>query len=85
MGIHPCTVVENNMDKKMIDDMIATIESNITEHRDVIWGIGECGTDLYRPCTPQQHEMQQYATHCQAQLAQRYDLPLIIHSRSDRE
>lgn len=85
IGIHPCKVVDDNMSKDDIDEMIIRIEQDIQTHRDVIWGIGECGTDLHWPCTPQQHKMQQYATHCQAQLCQKYDLPLIIHSRSDRD
>ncbi len=84
VGIHPCKVVDDDMNKNDIDEMIIRIEQDIQTHRDV-WGIGECGTDLYRPCTPEQHEMQQYATHCQAMLAQKYQLPLIIHSRSDRQ
>jgi len=85
VGIHPCKVVDDNMTKDDIDAMIIRIEQDIIAHRDVVWGIGECGTDLYRPCTPEQHQMQQYSTHCQAKLCQKYNLPLIIHSRSDRD
>lgn len=85
VGIHPCDIVESNKDKDKIDEDIEQIERLIQKHWDLIRWIGECGTDLHWPCTPEQHEMQQYATHCQAQLAQKYHLPLIIHSRSDRD
>ena len=68
----------------MIDAEIIQIQWLIESNKQYIRGIGECGTDLHRPCTPQQHAMQQYATHCQAKLCQKYNLPLIIHSRSDR-
>ncbi len=85
VGIHPCSIVEENINQEMIDVMVEKLTRMIENNRDVIWGIGECGTDLYRPCSPEQHQMQQYATHCQAKLAQKYQLPLIIHSRSDRD
>jgi len=85
VGIHPCYIVESNKDKDKIDQDIVQLELLLQNHKDHIRGIGECGTDLHWPCTPQQHEMQQYATHCQAKLCQKYNLPLIIHSRSDRD
>ena len=84
VGILPCKVTDDNMSNADIDQMVTKIEQDIQSHHNMIWWIGECGTDLHRPCTPKQHEMQQYATYCQAKLAQKYKLPLIIHSRSDR-
>lgn len=84
VGIHPCDIVDKNKDTSQIDQDIKQLEILIENNRKYIRGIGECGTDLHWPCTPQQHEMQQYATHCQAKLCQKYNVPLIIHSRSDR-
>lgn len=83
LGIHPCTISEENLSKADIDAMTSQINTQTQENSQYIWWIGECGTDLYRPCTPDQHQMQQYAITRQAELCQEYKLPLIIHSRSD--
>lgn len=49
----------------------------------VIIGIGEIGTDLYREPYHAFYEEQKKAFYDQCILAQKYNLPIIIHSRND--
>lgn len=49
----------------------------------VIIGIGEIGTDLYREPYHAFYEEQKKAFHDQCILGQKYNLPIIIHSRND--
>lgn len=72
MGLHPTSV------KAGFESEIYHVEEQLSKGK--FWGIGEIGIDLYWDKTyfPQQQEAFRY----QLQLAKKYQLPVIIHSRN---
>ena len=72
MGLHPCSVNESYQQELMV------IEHWLSKRKFV--GIGEIGVDLYWDKTF--FEQQQDAFRRQIQLAKKYNLPYIIHSRN---
>ncbi len=73
MGLHPCSVTDHfEMDLKLIEDYLKQPASKF-------YGVGECGLDYYwdRSLIDQQKEAFEF----QIQLAKKYQLPVIIHSR----
>jgi len=74
MGLHPTSVKENWEEEiEIVEDMLADPELRF-------WGVGEIGIDLYRDRTFE-HEQIAAFSH-QLDLAIRYDLPAIIHTRN---
>ena len=75
MGLHPCSVKENWKDE------IALVEKLLAEKKYV--AVGEIGMDLYwdKTFVPQQEE----AFRIQIDLANKYKLPVSIHSRESFE
>lgn len=71
MGLHPCYV------DATFESSLHVIEAWLSKHKFV--AVGEIGTDLYWDKThwPQQQEAFKY----QCELALKYDLPVVIHSR----
>lgn len=72
MGLHPCSV---NADYQK---ELEVVEYWLSKRKFV--AIGEIGIDLYWDKTF--FEQQQYAFRTQIQLAKKYDLPYVIHSRN---
>lgn len=68
MGLHPT-------EQGDIEEAARRLE----HHRDRYVAIGECGLDLYH--RPETSEWQQELLNRHFELARRYDLPLIIHTR----
>lgn len=74
IGIHPCDVHDS------FEQEVEQLEQQYVEHSKSIVAIGECGVDLHFPeCADV--KVQQQAFRLQAQLAEKYQLPLVIHSR----
>ena len=72
MGLHPCSVGPNfEKDLAEVEDWLA---------RRPFVAVGECGIDLYWDKTylPEQQE----ALRTQLRLAKRYNLPIVLHTRS---
>lgn len=71
MGLHPTSVKENYLDE------LGIIEKNLPEHK--YYGIGETGIDLYWDKTFLEEQKVSFRRHLE--LAEYYDMPVIIHAR----
>ncbi len=74
---HPCDIPHNKSD---FLPLLSKLEQQYFENKDYIVAIWECGIDLHFPDNPPL-DVQQYALKCQAELARKLNLPLMIHSR----
>ncbi len=75
-GIHPSSPTEN----KKLSNLTAFVEQEMSgKNSRLLLGIGECGLDYYR--MHQSKEMQIHSFETQIDIAKKYNLPLIIHSR----
>jgi TatD DNase family protein len=72
MGLHPCYVAEN------IDEQLKTVEKWFETRKFV--AVGECGIDMYWDKTTL--PLQQKALEFQFYLSEKYNLPLLLHTRS---
>lgn len=80
LGIHPSSVAE----EKDLNELSLFVEKiSISPEKDLLFGIGECGLDFYR--MKQKREMQEHSFMFQLELAEKYGLPVIIHSRDAME
>lgn len=76
LGIHP----SSNADEVVLKKLSSIVEEDASSsHRNLIFGIGECGLDFYR--MRQSEDMQRSSFEYQIDLALKYDLPLIVHLR----
>ena len=73
IGLHPCSVKEN------FEAELKFVEEKLADKSLQFYGVGECGLDYYwdKTFVPQQKEAFEF----QIQLAKKYRLPVIIHSR----
>lgn len=86
VGFHPETA--QDMDIVWIEDMINELDLIIAENREYIVAIGETGFDYHYLIPGRQIEQknnQQAWWLAQWKLAQKYNLPLVIHTRDARE
>jgi TatD DNase family protein len=100
VGIHPTDI--KNIGKELsfrtkgfenyvsevenLDDLMNFFENLILKSRKKIVGIGECGFDFYHDRKEDFYEIQKEALLKQFQLAEKFNLPLIIHTRdADQE
>lgn len=79
LGIHPSSPA----DSTILDTFSGAIEQYSKKMPEKIFGIGETGLDYYRMRQPK--KMQQESFHTQIQLAKKYKLPVIVHSRDAME
>ncbi len=75
MGLHPCSV-DSDFEKQLY-----TVEQWLGKRKFV--AVGEMGLDLYRDKT--YFEQQKEAFRIQANLAKKYDVPLVVHTRDSME
>ncbi len=73
LGMHPI-VIENHTEAAL-----AELERRLAQRPEKLVAIGEIGLDLYRE--DPQFDRQEWFLDRQLQLAKRYDLPVILHSR----
>ncbi|MEH4801253.1 TatD family hydrolase [Atlantibacter hermannii] len=73
LGLHPM-VIENHTEAAL-----AELERRLAQRPEKLVAIGEIGLDLYRE--DPQFDRQEWFLDRQLQLAKRYDLPVILHSR----
>jgi TatD DNase family protein len=71
MGLHPCSVKDDF--ESVLDTMKGYLD------KDVYYGIGETGVDLYWDVTFKKEQITAFET--QIEWAKHYKLPIIIHSR----
>ena len=79
LGIHPMYLPHD------VDAALAALEAALEQCRNDphLVAIGEIGLDFYEPhlCTPAMRVIQENCFAAQLRLAQRFDLPVILHSR----
>ncbi|MCE9890855.1 TatD family hydrolase [Kluyvera intermedia] len=73
LGLHPIVVERHD------EQSLEQLEMHLAAKPEKLVAMGEIGLDLYRE-NPQ-FERQQFLLDAQLQLAKRYDLPVILHSR----
>lgn len=84
LGIHPHEIGHGSIHSKAdVDAQIRTIEKQLKAFSQYVVAIGETGIDAHYPDYEKNKALQQYAFDKQCQLAQRYDLPIVIHSRDN--
>ena len=79
MGLHPTSVNENDNwreDLALVDRYLQTPPEGITR----FWGVGEIGLDLY--WSTDYREQQIEAFEAQIEMALKYDLPIVVHTRN---
>ena len=79
MGLHPTSVNENDNwreDLALVDRYLQTPPEGIPR----FWGVGEIGLDLY--WSTDYREQQIEAFEAQIEMALKYDLPIVVHTRS---
>jgi TatD DNase family protein len=88
VGYHPCDSQDEEGD---IDSIYSELESMIRDHPSAVVAVGECGLDYhYLDSTTDEKKGEQIRKQkesfvLQWELAKKYDLPLIIHSRDARD
>jgi TatD DNase family protein len=85
VGIHPCEA--QDIDAEKIPEQIEALEKMIQSEKKYIVGFGEIGFDHYHLSKDlKEAEIQKMRQvewfHAQAQLAKKYDLPVVIHTRN---
>lgn len=79
MGLHPTSVNENDNwreDLALVDRYLQTPPEGIPR----FWGVGEIGLDLY--WSTDYREQQIEAFEAQIEMALKYDLPIVVHTRN---
>ncbi len=76
LGIHPSSPAQDTKLKNL--ESLVEKEMN-GEYNKLLLGIGECGLDFYRMHQPKEMQIRSFET--QIDIAKKYNLPLIIHSR----
>lgn len=81
VGIHPCSVEENfdNLEKIFSD-----FEKMIEKNPEKIIGTGETGFDFYHKDTPEMREKQKISFIKHIEFSEKYNKPLVIHTRNAR-
>lgn len=83
LGIHPLWVAQAS------DDDLAALEAELQQHRHDprLVAVGEIGLDFFVPelCTPALRAKQQHFYTAQLRLAQRLELPVIVHVRKSAD
>lgn len=80
VGIHPSSKANDDLLNEM-SDFVGDIAGS--SDNDLLFGIGETGLDFYRMRQPKKLQIKSFEY--QLQLAQRYGLPVIVHSREARD
>lgn len=82
VGIHPQKTDTDN--KAGVEEQIRLLDQLVANNRELVVAIGECGLD-FSPAPPEEEdrtkEEQERLFRGQIEIAQKYNLPLIIHAR----
>lgn len=85
LGIHPCSVgSQDHANKKQINTQLEVMQSLIIQNTPHIVAVWECGIDAHRWDYNAIKSLQWYTFEQQCKTAQQLDLPIIIHTRSER-
>jgi TatD DNase family protein len=78
MGLHPTSVNENPAWREDLE-LVESYLQNPPQGVERFWGVGEIGLDLY--WSREYKEQQIEAFKAQIEMAIRYDLPIVVHTR----
>lgn len=79
MGLHPTSVNENDHwrdDLALVDRYLQSPPEGISR----FWGVGEIGLDLYWSADYKEQQIE--AFEAQIEMALKYDLPIVVHTRN---
>ncbi|MEB3315608.1 MAG: TatD family hydrolase [Candidatus Melainabacteria bacterium] len=79
IGVHPTEF--HSWDDESEDDILAVLDRELVNPENKIRAIGETGLDYYHCTTKAEQEKQREIFNRQIELAKRFQLPLIIHTR----
>ena len=68
-----------------VEELFALYDQWIKENRNLIVGLGECGFDWYHDSREELYDAQLDVLLRHLELAKKYDLPLVIHTRDAKE
>ena len=85
IGIHPCEVADGLCTYENYIQAISRLEELYIANQEHIVGIGECGIDTYYPESDKTIDLQKVVFHAQCVLATTYTMPVVIHSRANRD
>ncbi len=83
--LHPEEVVNSNITDTNLHLKLNEMCSLYTPYKEFIVGIGECGIDIYQEGSETTLSIQKDLLIQQCDLARQWNLPIVIHSRSNRE
>lgn len=87
VGLHPYETLKGDksaVTTQNMNDKIKDLTRLIVENRDFVSVVGECGTDLHYPNASGFISLQQELFRRQCELASKFWLPIMIHSRDSR-
>lgn len=85
IGIHPCSVGSvQHTSQDQIDSQLVIVQSLIKENAHHVVAVWECGIDAHRWDYTAIKSLQWYTLEQQCKMAQQLNLPIIIHTRSER-
>lgn len=85
IGLHPCEVVAGTITESSLYGAMREMCSLYSPYKEFIVGIGECGIDTHQEWSETSLEIQKDLFWQQCDLARQWDLPIVIHSRWNRE
>lgn len=85
IGLHPYEVVNGNITDTNMHFSFKEMCMLYAPYKEFIVGIGECGIDTYTAGSENTLSVQKDLFIQQCDLARQWNLPIIIHSRSNRE
>ncbi len=84
VGIHPAEVAYGNIStQEKLDQAIVSLETQLNENKTHVVALGECGLDAHYPGYEANKWLQATLFTAQIRLAEKHQLPLVVHSRDD--
>ncbi len=85
IGLHPYEVVNGNITDTNMHFSFKEMCMLYAPYKEFIVGIGECGIDTYTEWSENTIDVQKDLFTQQCDLARQWNLPIVIHSRSNRD
>ena len=81
-GYHPSEVCFGTITEENIENKIARLRAQFTDHASELVAVGECGIDVHYE-GESYIELQKKLFRAQCEIAKELHLPIVIHSRDD--
>ncbi|MDR2415733.1 MAG: TatD family hydrolase [Candidatus Peribacteria bacterium] len=79
VGFHPEDTPLQKEGEKGVHELLDELEQQYLNHKEEVIAIGECGIDLHTKTANLVHQQELFRLH--AELAHKFQLPLVVHSR----